>query len=147
MGLRWIVYETHKDDEALATGTHKGSNGASALYDKADFKSCGVIPGLAIYNTTQGTNGLTVTITETSVTDDTNTWDNGDSYAIYKTAVKDSVISTIAVDKSRGWKVTRRNELDSNGWLPKDHDIDVDEDGFYIDPPPFGPGQPEDKIG
>lgn len=135
------MYETHKDSEALATGTHQGLDGASALFSKdADFKSCGIVPGVAIYNTNQGTNGLITAVTETEITDDTNSWDYGDTYEIYKTATKNSLISTIGVDKSRGWKVIEKKELNSRGWLPEDQDLDVDEDGFEIDI--FGPGQP-----
>ena len=139
-----MPFVTHKDDENLATGTHAGADSAAALYDKtAMFDVCGVAVGLAIHNETQVTDGLVTVVTATTVTDDTNTWDNGDTYSIYKTAEKDTVISTIATDKSRGWKVTDPDKLNSNGWFPEDEDIDVDEDGDQLDPRPWGPGQPE----
>ena len=143
-----MPFVTHKDDEALATGTHKGSDGASVLSDRgANFKTFGALVGVAIHNTTQGTDGLTTVVTDDAVTDDTNTWDNGDTYEIYKTAAKDSTISTIATDKSRGWKVTRKEELNSYGWRPEDADIGVDEDGHALIPQPFTEGQPEKNHG
>lgn len=131
------VIEKHTDSDPLATGTHKGASAAASIRDPgADFKSCGVRIGLAIYNETQDTNGLVTAVTEDTVTDDTNTWDNGDTYAIYKTATKDSAISTIGTDRSRGWKSTNRADLD-RGWRPEDVDLDRDE------PNVFGPRQPE----
>lgn len=136
------MYETHIDDEALATGTHEGADGASVLYAKKHFRSCGVSVGLAIHNDTQVTDGLVTAVTEYTVADDTNSWNYGDTYSIYKTSEKDTFLSRIKVDKSRGWKVTKEEELNANGWFPEDHDLDVDEDGFDIDPPPFGPNQP-----
>lgn len=142
------VYETHKDDTALATGTHKGADGASVLSDPgADFQSCGINSdiGQAVENVTQDTTGNVTASTEDTVTDDGNSWNNGDTYKIYKTATKNSSISKIAIDKSRGWKVTKDHELNEYGWLPEDEDLDVDEDGHRYPPDeiPFGPGQPE----
>ena len=139
------MYETHKDDEALVTGTHSGADGAGALSDStANFKAWGVVPGVAIYNTTQDTDGLVTAVSHTGITDDTNSWDNGDSYEIYKTPTKDGVISRIGVDKSRGWKA-QPEELNSRGWRHEDQDIDVDEHGSHIDV--FGPNQPESNHG
>lgn len=140
------VYDSHIDDSPLATGTHTGSDGAASLYVKnGRFRSWGAAIGLAIHNDTQGTDGLITVVTDDTITDDTNTWDNGDTYSIYKTAAKDGNISKIAVDKSRGWKVTDPAELDKSGWLPQDHDLDRDEDGHRLprNERPWGPGQPE----
>lgn len=130
--------ETHRDSDYLATGTHKGGSGDASLNDPgADFKSCGISGdlGQAIYNDTQSTNGNVTASTENTVTDDTNTWTDGDTYFIYKTATKNSVISTIWVDKSRGWK-TEKKDLD-RGWRKEDVDLDRDE------PHTWGPNQPE----
>lgn len=133
--------EIHKDDEYLATGTHKGEDGAASLFDPGkDLRSCGVLAGLAIYNVTQSTNGLVTASTEDTVTDDTNTWDNGDTYEVYKTAVKGSIISSQWTDLSRGWK-SDRQKLEA-GWMPED--IDLDDKGRKK---VFGPGQPEKTRG
>lgn len=142
------VFHVHKDDDPLMTGTHKGADAAGSLSDAGEnFLSCGIIIGLAIHNDTQGTDGLVTAVTEDGVTDDTNTWDNGDTYSIYKTAAKDTVISRIATDRIRGKKVTRPEQLNSYGYLPKDSLIDLDEDGYRYpkDRIPFGPGQPEKR--
>ncbi len=133
--------EIHRDSDYLATGTHGGASGAASLQDiGADFKSCGVMVGLAIYNTTHVTNGLVTAVTEDTVTDDTNTWDAGDTYEIYKTSSKNSLISTQWTDLSRGWKSDRK-KLEA-GWKPKD--IDLDDKGRKK---VFGPGQPEKARG
>lgn len=163
MGLRFIVpvYEVHTDSEPLFTGTHDGPDGSNYLQSRgAMFKSLGAIVGVAVENETQGTIGNAALITEEEVvagtggsfpytfpiTFGTNVqWNNGDTYNIYKTSEKGSVISSIAVDKSRGWKVTRKSELDVRGWRPADRDIDVNEDGYRIDV--FGPQQPEKNHG
>ena len=131
--------EVHRDSDYMATGTHKGADSSASLWDKGkDFKSCGVAVGLAIYNTTQSTNGLVTAVTEDTVTDDTNTWDNGDTYETYKTAAKDGLISSIWTDVSRGWKSDKR-EL-QKGWRKEDLDIDRKKPGRV-----FGEGQPEKK--
>ena len=45
-----VAFQTHLDNEPLATGTHKGANGSVSLYDPgANFWSCGVSLGLAVY--------------------------------------------------------------------------------------------------
>lgn len=132
--------EIHRDDDPLATGTHEGADSASSLYVQgADFKSCGIRTGLAIYNTTQGTNGLITAVTEDTVTDDTNSWDYGDTYEIYKTNSKNKFISAQWTDVSRGWK-TDKKEL-KKGWRAEDIDIDKKKPGRV-----FGPGQPEKGI-
>lgn len=162
---------THTDSEPLATGTHKGIDGSAILFDpEAYFKMCGVREGLAIYKTVPpymldqngdivydqngdpvetnevDENGLVLSTTEEHVTASGITaWTNGDTYEIYKTGVKDSFISSIGTDRSRGWKVTSKDELDKSGWFSKDHDIDKDENGNLLPRKerPFGPGQPE----
>ena len=129
--------EIHNDDDALATGTHEGVDSATTLRVKgADFKSCGVIEDLYIENETQSTASLVATVTEDEITtDDDISWNNGDTYNIYKTGTKGSFISSVWIDLSRGWK-TDPDEM-RLGW--RYDDIDLDRDGERI----FGPGQPE----
>lgn len=140
------VREVHRDDEALATATHDGADGSATLRNVgADFKSCGVSVGLAIYNDTDGSNGLVTAVTEDEVTCTlaggvNNHWNKDDTYSIYKTGTKNSVISSIKVDKSRGWKAEPEKDLD-RGWRPED--VDLDRDTRHV----FGPGQPERSHG
>ncbi len=139
-------YESHLDDEPLITGTHYGSNGAAALYDpNALFQTVGVDGELsqAIYNDTQVTNGNVTSATDTTVESDI-TWNNGDTYSIYKTSTKDSFISRIGVDRSRGWKTTERSELNIYGWFPEDVDIDKNIQGNILPrrERPFSPNSP-----
>ena len=130
--------EIRRDDDYLATGTHDGADGASVLQDtSADFIGNGISGdvGQAIFNDTQSTSGNVTASTEKTCTDDTNSWDNGDTYFIYVTSTYNSVISSFWTDRSRGWKSDKR-KLD-RGWRPEDVDIDRD------DPNTWGPGQPE----
>ena len=133
---------THKDDDYLATGTHSGASGGLILRNKgADFKSCGVTVGIAIYNDTDGSNGLTTAVTEDEVTctlsgGSNNTWTNGDTYEIYKTATKDSTISHIYTDRSAGRKVVKGDILTRAGYFPDEADLDEADDHI------FGPDQP-----
>jgi len=137
---------THIDDadEPLATGTHKGSDGASVLYHPgADFRSCGIDPDLdlLIQNDDDGSEGTITASTENTVTatltgGTNNYWNNGDTYIIFKTTTEDSHISTIYTDKRFGRKVTDQNQLE-DGLFPEDKDLDEDEENV------FGPGQPE----
>lgn len=141
--------EIHKDTEPLITGTHDGATGTTILRDMdADFRSFGARVGLAIENETKGYIGVIETVTDTEITvswamggagDELSfgayaDWDKGDTYNIYKTAVKGSVISTNWVDLSSGFK-TRPENLE-DGLMPKD--IDLDRDGQRV----FGPNQP-----
>jgi hypothetical protein len=64
------------------------------------------------------------------------TWSYGDTYSIYKTATKGSLISTQWTDLSRGWK-TPMDELE-DGWRPED--VDINRDG---EREVWGPEQPE----
>jgi|GEM_PF-5918882 len=129
--------ERHIDNDYLMTGTHHGATSTTLFNKNADFASCGAIDGLYIENTTQSTNSLVATATEDSITTDDNiSWDNGDTYKIYKTGTKNSVISTQWVDMSRGWKTDPAEMID--GWRTEDLDIDRKNPGRV-----FGPGQPE----
>jgi len=135
--------DSHRDTDPLCTGTHKRISGTLVLQNPgADFKSCGVMVGLAIYNNTDGSNGLVTAVTEDSVTctlsgGSANTWTIGDTYNIYKTSAYNSLISSTYVDKRHGHKATNKADLD-NGIFPED--LDIDEDGNHH---VFGPGQPE----
>uniref|UniRef100_A0A6M3II32 Uncharacterized protein n=1 Tax=viral metagenome TaxID=1070528 RepID=A0A6M3II32_9ZZZZ len=139
------VRETHIDDEYLMTGTHKGPDNSSVLFDpEADFRSNGCIEGLLVKNTTDGSTGNipagVTNITETTLTvtlagGTGNVWDIGDTYEIYKTGTEDSEISHIYTDRRFGQKVIRDNLI--HGILPEDRDIDEEDRNV------FGPGQPE----
>lgn len=137
------VKVTHTDSDYLATGTHSGASGGLILRNKgADFKSCGVTVGIAIYNDTDDSNGLTTAVTENEVTctlagGSNNTWTNGDTYKIYKTSSKDSTISHIYTDRRFGKKVVRGDILTRRGFFPEDQDLDEDIDEI------FGEGFPE----
>jgi len=140
--LHGAVAEVHKDSDHLSTGTHKGSSGTLTLSDpNKDFKSCGVAVGLAIYNDTDGSNGLVTAVTEDDVTctlsgGSANTWTVGDTYKIYKTAAYNTTISTQYTDKRFGRKVTGKDRIEG-GLFPEDVDLDEYEKNV------FGPGQPE----
>ena len=128
--------ERHIDEDYLITGTHKAGTSTTLTDRKADFASCGVMDGLYIENTTQDESSLVATATEEEVTtDDDVSWDNGDTYEIYKTGTKDSKISTQWVDMSRGWRTDPKKMTD--GWRNEDLDIDRNNPGRV-----FGPGQP-----
>ncbi len=64
-------------------------------------------------------------------------WDNGDTYKIYKTGTKNSFISSDVVDASRGWK-TDPKDMDKHGWKRVDTDIDRKNPGRV-----FAPNQPQ----
>jgi hypothetical protein len=134
------VKEVNLDDEYMLTCTHDYEDGGLVLKNKnAHFLITGVTVGVAIYNDTDGSNGLVTAVTETSVTctltgGTLNTWTNGDTAYIYKTATKDSLISSIDTDRSRGWKVVKGDVLDEDGFRPEDADLDEDA---------FSPGFPE----
>jgi hypothetical protein len=106
-----------------------------------DFKSCGVMAGLAIHNDTDGSNGLVTEVHEdylfcTLSGGALDIWTNGDQYSIYKTAAYGTKISTHHTDKRFGRKVTGKDAL-FNGLRPEDEDLDEYTDNV------FGPGQPE----
>jgi hypothetical protein len=157
--------EVHRDDEPLITGTHDGTNAASVLRDMdANFRSFGARVGLAIENSTKGYLGTIKTVTKTEITVLWSTtgiasltfgeepitfgeeeltfgeggaaaWDQGDTYKIYKTTTKDSIISSTWTEVSRGWKTPMKDLKD--GWRDDDMDIDRHNPGRV-----FGPGQP-----
>jgi len=138
---------THIDDEYLATGTHKGADGGLILRNKgADFKSCGITIGVAIQNDTDSSAGLVTAVTEDTVTctltgGTNNTWTNGDTYYIFKTAAEDTFISAIYADRRFGRKVVKGDILTEKGFFPDDEDLDQDTNEV------FGPGQPENSHG
>lgn len=135
--------DVHRDTTPLCTGTHKRTSGTLVLCNPgADFKSCGVTIGVAIYNSTDGSHGLVTAVTEDTATctlsgGTANTWTVGDTYNIYKTAAYNTLISRTYTDKRHGHKVTNRADLD-DGLFPED--IDIDEDGDHH---VWGAGQPE----
>jgi hypothetical protein len=133
----------HIDDEYLATGTHKGADGGLVLRNKgADFKSCGITAGVAIQNDTDSSAGLVTAVTENTVTctltgGTNNTWTNGDTYYIFKTAAEDTFISFTYTDRRFGRKVVKGDILNQKGFFLEDEDLDQDVDEV------FGPNQPE----
>jgi hypothetical protein len=137
------VKEVHKDSDYMLTCTHKGPNGGMILRNKnARFVISGVYVGLAIYNDTDGSKGIVTAVEDNAVTctlagGTANTWTNGDTAYIYKTATKDSFISSIDTDRSKGWKVTKGMALDDDGFFPEDADLDRHDRHV------FGPSQPE----
>ena len=134
---------SHIDDDYLATGTHSGADGGLVLRNKgADFKSCGVTIGVAIQNDDDSSAGLVTAVTEDTVTctlasGTANTWTNGDTYYIFKTAAEDTFISSIYTDRRFGGKVVKGDILNSKGFFEADADLDQDIDEI------FGEGQPE----
>lgn len=126
----------HKDDDYLFTGTHGGSDAAAVLTSLgAMFKTMGATIGVYCENVTQSTGGLITAVTDDTLTVADTTWDNGDTYKIYKTSAKNTVISTMMTDRSRGWKADPKQL--KNGWFPEDADLD-DHGKYKV----FGPGQP-----
>jgi hypothetical protein len=131
-----MAVERHTDNDPLDTGTQSGPAGLSIYSRGADFLSCGVTAGLAVENETSGETGLVVSVSEDAVTC-TITFLTGDTYNIYKTAEKDSAISSIHTDRMYGRKIFKRSEVNERGHSPKDEDLDADRDHV------FGPLQPE----
>lgn len=135
--------EVHIDSDYLVSGTHRGADSATTLWAGdaygnriADLDSYGAKADLYIENTTESTNSLIASVAGDQITtDDDIAWNNGDTYKIYKTGTKNSQISTIWTDLSRGWK-SDKDDLD-RGWRPEDVDIDRDKPGRV-----FGPNQP-----
>lgn len=134
--------ELNRDNDPLATGTHKGASGGLTINDPgADFLSCGITVGLAVKNDSDGSSGLTTAVTEDTVTTTltggtANTWTNGDTYEIYRTATYNSIISRIWTDIRHGRKATDKSQL-VDGLFPEDRDLDEEDENV------FGPGQPE----
>jgi len=147
MGNTRSSKEIHLDSDYIATGTNDGADGGLTLRNmSADFKSCGIGEGVAVYNDTDGSSGLTVTITESEILctlagGTNNTWTKGDTYYIYKTATKDSFISALNTDRLFGRKVSLGDQLTSKGRFSEDTDLDERTDKV------FSPGYPEKSHG
>lgn len=129
---------TYTCTEAFSLGTHKGPNASAFLRDiGANFKTYSVRVGMPVYRLRDNvpiSNGLITAVTDDTITDDTNTWDDGDQYEIY-IQTKGTTISTMMTDVSRGWKADPK-ELD-RGWFPED--VPLDRENPHV----FGPDQPE----
>lgn len=132
--------EIHRDSDYLASDTHSGADSSKTLRcDGIDFFVGGAVPDLYIENETQSTSSLIATVKEHEITtDDAISWNNGDTFNIYKTSTKDSFISGVWCDVSRGWKINSNDEINKHGWRTEDWDID-DKGRKDV----FGPGQPE----
>ena len=133
--------EVHRDSDYMATGVHDRGTSTTLHASGKDFKSCGALVDSYIENETSGENSLIATVSEEEITtDDDLSWTRDDVYKIYKTAAKDSLISSIWTDSSRGWKSDKEElsgGLHQKGWREEDLDIDRDKPGRV-----FGPGQP-----
>jgi len=150
-----MAFETRKDDTPQSTGTHSGADGSSSLYVKNANFDVYIKVGVDCHNTTKGTSGAVIAVTENTVTvsayygdEDEDSyededeasyegylrWDNGDTYEIYCTTTKDSFISSFRIDKMYGRKLTETYSED----YPLPTDIPGDE---------FAPGQPERSHG
>lgn len=137
------IAEIHRDDDHIATGTHKGATSGTVLSDPGkDFRSCGIIAGVVVKNITDGSQALITAVTEDAITTaaltggTSNDWTSGDTYKVYATATYNSIISTIWTDKRHGHKATRKDQLE-DGLFQEDRDLD--EKGDKV----FGAGQPE----
>lgn len=139
------VAEIHKDTDPLVAKTFAGVSGGLTIREiGADFKSCGVYPGLAVRNVTDGSSGHVVSASEDIVVITLaggilNTLSDGDEYEIYKTTTYNSTISTHYVDRRYGHKVTKSEELVDG--IKKD-ELDIDEYERNV----FSPGQPWKKL-
>lgn len=132
--------EVHRDSDYLATGTHRGANGTTLIDPTANFSVFVAQTGLYIENVTTGEHSTILALNDLEITTtDGITWNSGDTYKIYKTSSKNSLISKEWTDSSRGWKSDKRDLVD--GWLPEDIDIDRDNDGGRKKV--FGRNQPE----
>lgn len=130
---------TNDDGEVLFTDGYYGFT--SVIRDKGmSFRSLGVDPDLDLYceNETQGTSGVVTAADEDTVTVSGVTWENGDTYSIYATSTKDSFISGIWCDVSRGQMIDHPDDINRHGWRVEDVDWD-DRGRINI----FGPLQPE----
>lgn len=112
-------------DEGLLTGTHQGSDAASALYDPDVHFNITYAIGRLLENTTQDTSGLVTAHTLNTATATGVTWDNGDSYVLYVGATKDAVISSTVICRQSGFAYPNW-ELNESGIHPDHEDIDRD---------------------
>lgn len=128
--------EIHRDDDPLVELEHRGANGAAAFLNRTQHLDVFLRLGLAAENSTQGTSGTITGFTEHTVTVGGVTWDAGDTLKVYKTATKNSVISTQWTDLSRGLKTPQDELID--GW--REEDVDLNRNG---EREVWSPGQPE----
>jgi hypothetical protein len=127
--------ELHYDDSPIYKDKHHGPAGLTIRKEGANFLSCGVSLGAAVYNETAGTNGHIAAITDDTILTDI-AWSFGDTFSVYITATKGSLISYINTDLRFGTKVTRKDELNERGQLLEDEDYDEVTRNI------FGPGEP-----
>lgn len=123
------IASTLRDTNPLVSGTYSGPNGVLSITDDKDFKSCGVVVGLAIRNTTDVSSGLITAVSEKSITftltgGTANTMTEGDEYEIYKTTTYNSKLSTHYEDRRYGHKFVNPDQLVDG--IPAD-ELDVDE--------------------
>jgi hypothetical protein len=85
-----------------------------------------------------GTGGSITSVTPNSIVAGEVLWRKGDTYKIYRTDTKNSYISGVWCDVSRGFKINKGDDITSNGW--RREDVDLDEPNRRQ---VFGPGQPE----
>lgn len=105
-----------------------------------DFKSCGVVVGLAFSNTTDVSTGVISAVSENSITvtlsgGTNNSMSDGDEYEIYKTTTYNAKLSTHFEDRRYGHKVIDKDMLEDG---IKPDEIDVDEHQRRV----FSPDQP-----
>ena len=138
------VVEVHKDDSYILKCQHTFGSGGLILKNRdVDFLAFGIYVGQAVHNETDGSTGVVTAVTHETVTctlagGTANTFTRDDVVYFYATTSIDTYISSMTTDRSRGWKVTKRAQLDDDGWLPEDADLDRDNKEV------FGPGQPEE---
>jgi hypothetical protein len=134
------VAEVKRDTDYLVAGTYAGASGLTVRDSSKQFKSCGVVVGLAVRNTTDGSSGLITAVGEdyftctlSGGTNDAFTAD--DLYEIYMTSSYNSIKSRHYVDRRYGHKFVNPNDLIEG---IKIDEIDVDEYESKV----FGPDQP-----
>lgn len=118
----------------------RGAAATSLRDDSIDFVKFGVTTGLYCENVTRSTGATIDTVTSHEITATGVEWRMGDTYRIYRTATKNSIISSHWTDVSRGWKISRSDDITNDGWRREDLDLDYPNRRKV-----FGPGQPEGK--
>ena len=138
--------EIYRDSDPLLEATHQGATGSTTFYNKTLRFDVLLSPGLYAENYTTGDYGYVLAVrpnevdidwatggsltfgedqltfgTEPIYLSESATWSNGDTLKVYKTSVKNSVISTQWTDLN-GFK-TPLVEL-VNGYRPEDIDED-----------------------
>lgn len=122
-----MSFENHIDNSPQAVGTCGPTASSGILLDRDANFDAYLITGLVCYNTTKDTHGLITAITQTTITATDVLWTSGDAYEIYKTATKNSSISSTTIDDMYGRKVLREYELNLDEDIPGNQ---------------FAPGQP-----